>query len=651
MADNAEMAGGQGVAAFGEWASPISAETLAREAVPLGAVAIDDGRVIWSERRAAEGGRTALVAHDGTTTKDLLVKDANVRSTVHEYGGGAFVARAGTVWYCEFADQRIYRQAASTDPFPITPEPAEHWGERYADLSVSPDGQTLVAVRERHRDSAVERAVVALSPDGEGEPRVLATGRDFYAAPRISRDGTRLAFVAWDHPRMPWDGTELWVANLDSSGALEAEHRVAGSETQAVTQPTWAPDGSLWFVNDPDGWWNLFRMTPGGDVEQMTTDQVEYGWPQWQFGIQSFGFLDDGRVAAIANDAGVQHLVTIEPGSSPSRAKLPHTAISPRLATDGRNVVFVGGTPSAPMSVVRWDPINEETHVLRAETDFTLHPDDVSVARAIEFPTEGGLTAHAFFYPPRNRRIAGTGVGLPPLVVMSHGGPTSQSPSSFDLAKQYWTTRGIAVVDVNYGGSTGYGRAYRERLKGQWGLVDVQDCVNAAKFLADSGLVDGERMAIRGGSAGGYTTLCALTFSDVFAAGASYFGVADPKLLAEHTHDFESRYLDGLIGPLPAAEETYRARSPIHHIERLSTPVILLQGLEDAVVPPEQAERMADALAKRGVPHAHITFEGEQHGFRRAESIVRAQEAELAFYGQVMGFTPEGVAPIELNRG
>jgi dipeptidyl aminopeptidase/acylaminoacyl peptidase len=602
--------------------------------------------------RAAEGGRTTLVAHDGAQTADLLAGEANVRTTVHEYGGGAFVARGGTVWYCNFEDQRVYRQDPSSDPFPITPEPAQRWGERYADLSLSPDGQVIVAVRERHRDGDVERAVVAMSPDGGDAPRVITTGRDFYAAPRISRDGTRLAWIAWDHPQMPWDGTELWVADLPATGDVGAQRqRVAGSPEQAVTQPTWAPDGSLWFVNDPDGWWNLFRMTPDGDVEPMTTEQVEYGWPQWQFGVQSFGFLDDGRVVAIANDAGVQHIVTMDPGSSPSRAKLPYTAIPPHLATDGRNVVFVGGTPSAPMAVARWDPITGEADVLRAETTFSLHPDDVSAARAIEFPTEGGMTAHAFFYPPRNRRISGSGVALPPLVVMSHGGPTSQSPASFDLAKQYWTTRGIAVVDVNYGGSTGYGRAYRERLKGRWGLVDVEDCVNAARFLADSGLVERDRMAIRGGSAGGYTTLCALTFSDVFAAGASYFGVADPKLLAEHTHDFESRYLDGLIGPLPEADELYRARSPIHHTERLTTPVIVLQGLEDAVVPPEQAERMVAALAERGIPHAYIAFPGEQHGFRRAESIVKAQESELAFYGQVMGFTPEGIEPIELSRG
>lgn len=640
---------------FGEWPSPVAAETLARQMTPLEAVMIDDGRVVWAERRASEEGRTVLVGHDGTEAADVVGEGANVRSTVHEYGGGAFTVRGGVVWYCNFSDQRIYHQVAGADAVPITPEPVGHWSERYADLSLSPDGGALLAVRERHTDGGVQRDIVALSPTGDGDPQVVTTGHHFYASPRVSPDGTQIAWISWDHPNMPWDATQLWVADLSPGGALGRTRLVAGGEKQSVQQPTWAADGSLWFVNDPDGWWNLFRFTTEGGVEAVTSEEVEYGWPGWQFGLTTFGFLADGRVVAIANDAGVQHIVTIEPGKGASRAKLPYSAIKPSLATDGRNVVFVGGTPSEPMAVVRWDPMTGETSVLRRETTFELHPDDISVPRAIEFPTADGKTAHAFFYAPRNRSVGMVSredevvAQLPPLVVMSHGGPTSQSPASFNLATQYWTTRGIAVVDVNYGGSTGYGRAYRERLYGRWGIVDVEDCVNAARFLADSGFVDRNRMAIRGGSAGGFTTLCALTFHDDFAAGASYFGVADIKLLAEDTHDFESRYMDTLVGPLPEAEELYRARSPLYHTHRLTTPLILLQGLEDAVVPPEQAERMVDALAKGGIPHAYITFEGEQHGFRRAESIIKAQESELAFYGQIMGFSPVGVEPIQLS--
>lgn len=635
---------------YGEWQSPIDAADVARLQTPLEVVAIDGGRALWAERRADEEGRTVVVAHDGATITDVVDDTANVRSTAHEYGGGAVAVRDGQIWYCNYSDQRVYRRVGDAEAVAITPE-----GPRYADLQAPAHSQELYAVRERHDGDGVERDIVALSWDGSGEPRVLTTGHDFYSSPRLSPDGKQLAWVSWDHPDMPWDATQLWVADLGPDQTLGRLRLVAGGENESVQQPLWHTDGSLWFVNDPDGWWNLYRLTPGGDVEAMTTDQVEYGWPAWQFGLQTYGFLTDGRVVAIANESGVQRVVTFIPGKSPTKESLPFSAIKPKLITDGRNVLVVAGTPSEPMAVVRWDASTGDVSTLRRESTFDLHPDDMSVPRAIEFPTTGGKTAHAFFYAPRN---AGAGVvsrgdtvvgELPPLVVMSHGGPTSQSPASFSLATQFWTTRGFAVVDVNYGGSTGYGRPYRERLNGNWGIVDVDDCVNAARFLANSKLVDRERMAIRGGSAGGFTTMSALTFHDDFAAGASYFGVADIKSLAEHTHDFESRYMDRLVGTLPEQEEVYLARSPIHHTDQLTTPIILFQGLEDAVVPPEQSEALARALTERGVPHKYVTYEGEQHGFRRAKTIIHALESELAFYGQIMRFSPAGVQPLQLD--
>lgn len=638
---------------YGEWPSPVSAEDLARASRPLQAVAIDAGRAVWAERRPTEEGRTALMAHDGAKVFDLLDERANARTTAHEYGGGAFTIRDGVVWYAHYADQRLYRRDPDGSATALTPEPPSRWAHRYADLHLSPDSRTLLAVREVHDDGAVSHDIVALPADG-GQVQVLVSGHDFFAAPRVSPDGRHLAWITWDHPHMPWDSAQLWVAEL-SGGGIGAEQLVAGGADEAPQQPTWAPDGSLWFVNDPGGWWNLFRRNTDGSVEQMTDQQVEYGWPLWQFGTQTFGFLHDGRVVAIVNDAGVQHLVTIEPGSAPSSASLTLTAIAPRLATDGRNVVVIGGTPTEPMGVVRWDPDTGQVSTLRREFEFDLHPDHISVPRAIEFPTGGGLTAHAFHYAPRNADVGMVErddempTELPPLIVRSHGGPTAQFPAAFSLETQFWTTRGFAVVDVNYGGSTGYGREYRERLRGAWGTVDVEDCINAARFLADSGLVDPDRMAIRGGSAGGFTTLAAVTFHDVFAAGACYYGVADIKLLAEDTHDFESRYMDSLVGPLPADEALYQARSPLHHAQRCTTPLVLFQGLEDKVVPPEHSEKMAEALADRGVPHAYIPFEGEQHGFRRADSIVTALKSELAFYGQIMGFSPPGVQPVELG--
>ena len=648
---------------YGAWPSDISAELLARARTPLGAVTIDGGRVLWEEHRAGEGGRITLVADNGNAVGDVLPDWANVRTTVHEYGGGAYAVRGGRTWFCHFDDQRVYLRDPGGKPRPITPEPPRPRAHRYADLTLAPriartptsqpPAVRLLAVRERHDERRVAHDIVELSPDGGAEPTVLVSGEDFYAAPRVSPDGARLAWLSWRHPDMPWDAAQLWVADLGADGAIGAPLLVVGGPGEAVSQPSWAPDGTLWFANDPGGWWNLFRWWPGGAVEQMTDERAEYAWPQWQFGLASYCFLDDGRVAAIANARGVQRLVTFEPGGTPVPAKLPFTAIAPRLATDGRDVVFVAGALTRTTAVIRWNSRTGEHRRLKEETDVPLAAEDLSIGQSLEFPTQGGRTAHALFYPPRNRRVSGPAdpQERPPLIVVSHGGPTGQARADLDLAKQYWTTRGFAVVDVNYGGSTGFGRAYRERLRGLWGVVDVADCVNAARFLAATGRVDGNRMAIRGGSAGGFTTLCALTFADVFAAGTSYFGVADIKLLMEQTHDFESRYLDGLVGPLPEADEVCAARSPIHHVDRLSTPVLLLQGLEDAVVPPDQARVMADALARRGVPHALIEFEGEQHGFRRAESIVRAQEAELSFYGQIMGFDPPGVERIALRGG
>ena len=626
-------------APYGTWSSPITARMLATAGVGLGASTLEDGVAYWIESRPTEDGRQVVVRGDAfTSPQDVTPPGFNARTTVHEYGGGSFCVHRGTVFFSNFEDQRLYRQEIAADPVAITPDTGGR--HRYADGRVSADGSVLLCVRERHEPGGEVVNELAAVPTGGGEPETIVDGHDFFAAPRISPDGSSLAWLAWDHPRMPWDGTELWVGDLAAGGSVSGARRVAGGPGESVFQPSWSPAGDLHLVSDRTGWWNLYRHADGADVP-LCPREAEFGWPHWVFGASTYAFLDDGRIVCVYTDRGVQHLAILDPTSSELLdLDLPYSAISyPYVAAEGSHAVFVGGGPTTPTAVVTIDFGSRAVEVLRESEEISLDPGLLSVPRAIEFPTEGGLTAFAHFYPPANGEAAGPEGELPPLVVMSHGGPTSESTQAFDLDTQFFTSRGFAVVDVNYGGSTGYGREYRRRLNGTWGVVDTMDCINAARYLAAEGLVDGDRLVIRGGSAGGYTTLCALVFHDGFAAGASYFGLADLEPFATGgTHKFESRYLDSLVGPYPESADLYRARSPIHSADLLSCPVILLQGLEDEVVPPRQAEIMVEALRAKGLPYAYLPFEGEQHGFRKAEHIQAAHEAELSFYAQVFGF-------------
>jgi dipeptidyl aminopeptidase/acylaminoacyl peptidase len=492
---------------------------------------------------------------------------------------------------------------------------------------------------------------------GEGEVRVLVSGPDFVAAPRLSPDGTRLAWIQWDHPRMPWDDTELWWATIDlEADEIEAEV-VAGGPAESIVQPEWTAGGGLLAASDRTGWWNVYRFTGGIDVlddpEPLTPIDAEIGGPQWVFGESWYAVLpDDTIIASVARD-GIDHLGFAGPGDA--QVELLDTGFSSvsQVRTIGDNrFAFVAAGPTVDAAPFIGSMAAEgllETKVLRPPRDLHLGPGWFSAPEPIEFPTAdpagGTRTAHALLYRPTNPSVGGPPDALPPLLVLSHGGPTAAARPALDLGKQFWTSRGFVVVDVNYGGSTGYGRPYRERLNGTWGITDVDDCVAVARHLAASGVVDPSQLAIRGGSAGGYTTLCALAFHDTFQAGASHFGVADCEALARDTHKFESRYLDGLIGPYPEAVEVYRDRSPIHHTGGFNCPLIVLQGLEDEVVPPAQAEMIVAALRDKRVPVAYVPFEGEQHGFRQAANIVRSLEAELWFYGRVFGFTPAD--PIE----
>jgi dipeptidyl aminopeptidase/acylaminoacyl peptidase len=644
------------IAPYGSWASPVTLELVSSAGVGLDEVLADGDAVLWLESRPLEGGRQVLRRRvPGGEPHDVVPPELNVRTRVHEYGGGAYVAHRGTVLFSNFADQRLYRQDPGEPPRPVTPEPPAPAALRYADARLDPEGAWVVCVREAHEGRKVSNELVVLPSDGSAEPRVLAAGRDFYASPRLDPSGRRLAWLEWDHPRMPWDGTELWVAGFDPAGGRLASGPapVAGGAEESIFQPEWSPDGALHFVSDRSGWWNLYRVQGGGEAEALAPMDAELGMAQWVFGLSTYAFLPDGRIACLYGRGPVWRLGLLEPGAGQvTPLELPYTSFYPprlRSLAGGRLATLAASSTEAT-ALLLIDPSSGAVEVVRRSQELGLDPSYLSVPRPVEFPTEGGQNAYALYYPPVNPDFQAPPGERPPLLVTSHGGPTAQVVGKLSLWVQYFTSRGFAVAEVDYGGSTGYGRAYRERLDGNWGVVDTLDCVNAALHLAARGEVDGARLAIRGDSAGGYTALCALTFHDAFAAGASYYGVADIEALARDTHKFEARYLDRLIGPYPEAVELYRQRSPIHHSDQLSCPVILLQGLEDAVVPPSQAEQMARALQLKGIPHAYLAFEGEQHGFRRAESIRRALQAELYFYSRIFGFDlADPVDPVPIH--
>ena len=639
------------VAPYGSWKSPVSSDLVVRGAVGLKDAALDGGDVYWMESRPGEGGRSVIVRRspDGETA-DVNPPPFNARTRVHEYGGGDFLAHDGTVFFSNFEDQRLYSVGPGGAPEPLTAE-VDH---RYADAVLDVARGRLISVREDHTgEGEPVNELVAIHLE-TGEERVLVSGNDFYSSPRVSPDGRSLAWLAWNHPNMPWDGTELWVADLDDDGMPAAAELVSGGPDESVFQPEWSPDGRLHFVSDRTGWWNLYRAgTDGGAAEPLCPVEAEFGLPQWVFGMSSYAFLSPTRIVCAPVERGVFRLAVLDATSGElAEVETPYSTIgSLRADPASGTVLFLAGSATEPSSVVRLDAEAGELEVLRRSSELGVDAGYLSVPETVEWATEGGLTAHGFFYPPTNGDYAAPEGESPPLLVHSHGGPTAMTTATLDLGIQYLTSRGFAVLDVNYGGSTGYGREYRQRLDGLWGVVDVDDCTNGAKYLAGRGLVDGGRLLISGGSAGGYTTLCALAFRDVFAAGASYFGVSDAEALAKETHKFESRYLDRLIGPYPERAGLYRERSPIHHAEGLSCPVVFFQGLQDEVVPPNQAETMFEMLKNKGLPVAYVPFEGEQHGFRRAENIKRALEGELFFYSRVFGFDlADPVEPLRIEN-
>jgi dipeptidyl aminopeptidase/acylaminoacyl peptidase len=636
-------------APYGSWSSPFAIDLLAAGRVGLAdpRFDVDGASIVWLEGRAEEGGRQVLVrwTEDGGA-RDLSPAGMNVRDRVHEYGGAPALAAGDLVIVSDFSTGLLHRVAADRTSEPVTPDGAF----RYADLQLDERRNRVLAVREDHSGAGeAVNELVAVPLDGSREVEVLATGRAFYSSPRLSPDGTSLAFLAWDHPNLPWDGMELFVAPILEDGVLGAPTLVAGSGEDWVTQPRWSPQGVLHFVAEPAGWMNIHRWTDGR-VERVTDLEAEFAYPDWVFGLSSYAFQPDGTIVAIGRSRGTDRLHRIPPGGEPEVLDLPFTELGD-VDVAGDRLVLTAAGPTSFNSIVLVDLRDLSTTTLRRAAPMDLDPAYVSHPEPIEFPTAGGRTAHALFYRPRNSDYQAPPGELPPLVVTSHGGPTAQAFGGLTVMTQLFTSRGIAVVDVDYGGSTGYGKEYRKRLEGEWGVVDVDDCCNVVTFLAERGDVDPDRVAIRGGSASGFTTLAALAFRDRFKAGVSFFGIGDLRKFVTETHKFESRYLERLVGPWPEMQARYEERSPALHCDGISCPALILQGLDDRIVPPTEAERIVDALFERGVPHAYIAFEGEDHGFRKAENIIRSAEAELSFYGQVFGFEPaDDIEPIELVR-
>jgi dipeptidyl aminopeptidase/acylaminoacyl peptidase len=681
------------IAAYGTWKSPISAADVARGATKVGFPSFAGGEVWWQESRPAEGGRVTIMASAGPSDqpRELLAAPWYARTRVHEYGGRSYLpvpsadapGRLDLV-FANFTDQRLYRLsgagADAGDPTPLTPDGA---GFRFADLTLSPDSREIWCVREISRPddgrpepgfhtgggAKVNRTIVAVPLDGSAAIRVLVSGADFFAFPTPSPDGTKLAWINWDHPRMPWDGTELRVGGVtgaDGGIRVADSALIIGGPEESVLAPRWRNDESLYAISDASGWWNLYEMAavPGATARPLHPAEEDFAGPLWELGGRPFELLSDGRLAVL-HGLGELQLAALDPATGTlADIHLPgyrtgHT----ELAVSGTTIANVAGGPAAPWAVLRVSPAaagaaGSSFEIVSEPSAAGPDPSYLPDARPAQLSGgANGRVIHALVYPPANPHVTAPDGERPPFVVFVHGGPTSTALPVLSLEKAFFTSRGIGVIDVNYGGSSGYGRAYRQLLRGQWGVVDVADAMNAALALASSGEADGSRLGIRGGSAGGWTALASVTSGPaltgigkaVFAAATSYYGVSDLRPFAVDTHDFESRYLDGLIGPLPEADALYVERAPVGHVTSLTCPVLLLQGLDDPIVPPAQSESIAADLAAHGIPHAYIAFEGESHGFRKAETVIASLEAELAFYGQVFGFNPPGVAPVKLS--
>ncbi len=609
----------------------------------------DGEELYWSELRPSEGGRIVVCRRGADGRLDEVVPEGyNARSRVHEYGGGHFAVKDGTVYFTNYPDQRLYRKDRNGAPHAITPA-----GDiRHADMVVDPGRGRVFAVREDHTTGAREavNTIVALDMDGKRDALTIASGNDFYSSPRLSPDGGRIAWQAWNHPNMPWDGSEIWVAELDSDGRVTSKRKVAGGDHESVLQPEWSPQGELYFVSDRSDWWNLYRVRGEGD-EPVCRRAAEFGGPQWTFGQRYYDFHGPDEIVCLYAETGGTRLGRLDLNSGRlDQQRLLYSTLA-GIQVSGHKAAMYASSSTLAERVLIVDLETNAEEIVKVANPAHVDAGYLSIPRPIEFPTENGLTAHAVYYAPRNQDHAAPEGEKPPLVVRCHGGPTGSGGPTYPFAYQYWTSRGFALVDVDYGGSSGYGRAYRQRLNGNWGVVDVDDCINAARYVVEQGLADPDRISITGGSAGGFTVLLSLTRRDFYDAGASHYGIGDLELFVKETHKFESHYCDTLLGPYPERADVYRDRSAIHFADRMSAPVILFQGLEDKIVPPSQAETFIAVCQEKKLPYAYVAFEGEQHGFRQDRNIRRAVEGELYFLSRVFGFRPaDPIEPVDIEN-
>ncbi len=635
-------------APFGSWKSPITSAVIASAAIRLSEITINNGDIYWNEGRPVEEGRSVIVKRtDDGTLIDCIGREFNVRSKVHEHGGGSYLASDDMICFSNFKDQRVYLLRGDSPPKPMTLESRM----RYADYVLDKKHNRVICVREDHTEEKnIVNSLVGLDAGDMGSEKILASGNDFYSSPCLDKDCSHIAWIAWNNPNMPWDGSELWVGALGNDGSINDAKCVAGSATESIFQPKWSPDGSLYFVSDRTGWWNLYRLRDG-KTEQLCKMEAEFGEQQRELNMSMYGFRSAKEVVCVYNKGGYSHLAVLDTESKKIKnVELPYTAMNDVRVTSDM-VAFLGASPTEPASIVSLNLDSGKFNVLRRSAKARIDPRYISIPEAIEFPS-GKATAHAFFYPQHNADYVSPVGESPPLIVFSHAGPTGISKPVLSFETQYWTSRGFAVLDVNYGGSTGYGRAYRERIKGMWGIVDMEDCINGAKYLAEKGRINEKCAIIRGNCAGGYTALCALTFGNFFKAGASYYGMSDLEALEnDDKNKFEIGYLERLVGPYPQMRDVYAERSPINSVDKLSCPVIFFQGTEDKVVPPGRTEKMFKAVRDKGLSTAYLLFNEEGHSFRKAESIKRSIDTELYFYSKIFGFEPaDPIEPVYIEN-
>lgn len=636
------------ISPFGSWKSPITSDVILQDAVALEAAIFEGEDLYWLEALPSEGGRARIMKKTPSgKAVEQTTAPFNVRTRVHEYGGAPFKVKGESIYFSNFEDNLLYVKDGENQPHAITND-SHH---RYADAGIDRLNNRLYWVREDHTKSALnpETTIVAMNPDGSDE-KIVVSGNDFYSNPRVSPDSKHLAYLTWNHPHMPWDESELWVAEIKDDGTITNALKIAGGSGISIAQPAWSPEGTLYFLSDHSNWWNLMRCF-GSRKEEVCPVKAEFGSHSSVLGKSDYCFVDENTIIASYSQHGMRQLASVDVWNGRLNPITNRFTSFSSIHSNGSEVVFIAASPTEFPRIAVMDANTNEIEDVRISSGSSLDTDYLSQPEAIEFPTANHKTAHALYYAPNNPDFAAPHGDKPPLLVHVHGGPVGATSSALNLTKQYWTSRGFALVDVNYGGSTGYGRNYRERLRGQWGVVDVEDCANAVRYLIERGDVDSTRIAISGGSAGGYTTLASLVFTDVYHAGASHFGLSDLESFVRETHKFESHYLHGLIAPYPDQKQVFFERSPIHFTDRLSCPVIFFQGLDDKVVPPNQAVPMVEALRKKGVPVAYLEFEGEGHGFRKAENIKRTIDGEFYFYSKIFGFEPaDDIEPVEIEN-